>query len=487
MAYNDIPYEKIPTIMKRYSWDSKIKFCMDISRGYTSPTKPDTEAIRKLGVLPHTLEAIFLFAIMHIEHGNADITERNNSMLKRIIESIDNFSTEFIKTGHNNFTSNLVQAYLPTQFKIQDNTSVLLARYHYLFNYINEKIDMKSEFYNYYRMDYSILAAIMEIFTIMFTKDKKYNELGFNDKLYSKIMKHYQSKGYLNNFIKTRDEYIELQEFTTRNDIKNYLFCVKAIYQYPFIIENDGIYLPLPHVLKNAFTDSLLFRLVDGNQKLKSLFGKEVFENYVYELFYDCSGYEAVEKSPYFNKGEEISDVLITNVGRTIFVECKTTFPRAGIRIYSEEHEEREYKAYIENILQVYKSMKKYSRVRSCPMDSCYGIVVNLIDNYIKRDEIYKRLRAADEKLTDEEISFIENHIKCMDVYWVERLCCYSNKLVDEYLYEWALDCEHRFDFVYELQCESTPKGLLKQLNNKTQTLIEEFLDELEINGVFKD
>lgn len=482
MAYNDIPYEKIPTIMKRYSWDSKIKFCMDISRGFLNPTKPDIEAIRNIGVLPHALETFFLFSIMYPEHGNADITERNNSMVKRILASIDKFSTEFIEMGHNSFGSNLMQVYLPTQFKIQDDTTVLLARYYYLFNFSNKEINMKAEFLKCYGIDYSILAAIVEIFSIMFTKDKKYNSVGFDGKYYTKLMKYYRDKGYLDNFIKTREEYIELQEFTAKEDIKNYPFCLKAIYQYPFIIEEGAIYLPLPHALKNAFTDSLLFRLVGDDLQLKALFGKEVFESYVYDLFHNCPGYEMVEKSPRFNKGEEISDVLISNRGRTVFIECKTTFPRAGTRIFSEQHEQMEYKTYTKNILQVYKSMKKYCKTRLLPIETCYGVVVNLYDNYIRRGEIYGRIREIDTTLTDEELVFIENHIKCLEVYWIELLCTYSNKMIDEYLYEWSLNTECRFDYVSTLQCTSDAKGLLLQLNNETQTQIEKFLKEIENN-----
>ena len=151
---------------------------------------------------------------------------------------------------------------------------------------------MQEEFLKYYEVDYSILAAIHEIFNILFTNDKKYNDLGFSVEVYEKLIKYYWSKGYIKNFIKTREEYIDFQEYTTKEKIENYPFCVKTIYQYPFILDSDRLYLPLPHVLKNAFTDSLLFRITDRNSKLKTLFGKEVFENYVYDLFESVKIYD---------------------------------------------------------------------------------------------------------------------------------------------------------------------------------------------------
>lgn len=484
MEYDKISYEKIPTIMKRYSLNSKFAFCLDVSRKYTSPTRPTVESIRNSGGLPHTLEAFFLFSIMHEEHGSRDILESRGSMVKRILDSIDTFVTKFVELGNNDFTANLMQAFLPTQFKIQDNSTSLTSRYYYLFNFKNEKIDMKEEFLKYYEVDYCVLASIYEIFNILFTSDKKYNNFGFSVEVYEKLIKYYWKKGYIKNFIKSREQYIEFQNYTTKGKIENYPFCVKTIYQYPFIVENNNLYLPLPHILKNAFTDSLLFRITDNNAQLKTLFGKEVFENYVYELFSSLNIYESVDREPKLSKGEKLSDVFITHKDKRIFIECKTTFPRAGIRIYDEKNEETEYKSYVGNILQVYKCMKKYASRQAFPLEKCFGVVVNLIDNNMKRSEIYKRIKDYDKSLDDKEIKFIENHIKCMDVYRIEQLCSYSNKRIDEYLYEWSQDEEQRFNYGYSIQCNKSPKGLLASLNNQMQKNIEVFLTELQTQGI---
>ena len=485
MVYDKISYEKIPTIMKRYSLDSKLAFCVDISRKFTSPTKPTIESIRNSGVLPHALEAFFLFSIMHEEYGNKHILEHKGSMVKRIIDSIDSYVTEFVESGNNDFGTNLLQAFLPTQFKLQDDSTLLTARYYYLFNFKNEKIDMREEFLKYYEVDYSILAAIHEIFNILFTNDKKYNDIGFSVEVYDKLIKYYWSKGYIKNFIKTREEYIDFQKYTTKGKIENYPFCVKTIYQYPFLLDDDRLYLPLPHVLKNAFTDSLLFRITDRNPKLKTLFGKEVFESYVYDLFESVKLYDLVEKEPNLMKGEKLSDVFISHKDKRVFVECKTTFPRAGIRIYDIKNEETEYKSYVDNILQVYKCMKKYAMRNRFPIEKCFGVVVNLIDNNMRRSEIYKRIRSYDQSLDEEEVKFIENHIKCLDVYRIELMCCYSNKGIDEYLYEWSQNENQRFDYSWNIQCCKSPKGLLATLNNQTQSNIETFIAELQTQGVF--
>lgn len=64
-------------------------------------------------------------------------------------------------------------------------------------------------------------------------------------------------------------------------------------------------------------------------------------------------------------------------------------------------------------------------------------------------------------------------------------MCCYSNKGIDEYLYEWSQNEDQRFDYSYSIQCRKSPQGLLATLNNQTQSNIEAFITELQTQGVF--
>lgn len=65
---DEIEYSKIPVYMKRYSLESKMFMCTNLSLRLTSPTRPTSEKIRSAGCLSHELEAYFTFAIMSAEY-----------------------------------------------------------------------------------------------------------------------------------------------------------------------------------------------------------------------------------------------------------------------------------------------------------------------------------------------------------------------------------------------------------------------------------
>lgn len=486
---DEIEYSRIPTIMKRYSLESKFLVCTNLSRRYTSPTRPPMENLRDLGVLPHELDAFFMFSIMFHEDGNKNIYEHHGSMIRRIFQSIDNQSIKIIQQGHSDFGNNLMQTYLPPQLQIQENNLILISRYYYYFSFSNNIIDMPIEFFNRFGINFKDIIGCLQTLSILFTTDKKYNTCGFNKEAYSNIISFFNKKGFLKNFIVDRNDYIKNQKFTTKDDINNFMFCIKYIYQYPFILFDSKLYLPFPHALKQAFTESLLFRLMDNNSKLKTNFGKQVFENYLFDLFNNTSLYESVIKEQKISKNRLTSDVIIKNNGKIVFVEGKTTFPRAGIRVFDRKSEEFSFNLFSNSIIEIYNSIIAYCKKNQLDRNKCYGVLVNAIDDELSIRLKYEEFRKLHQELTDEDFSFITSHIKTIKLYEIEELCGLSNTPIDEVLSNWANEEQQTFDITIESKYirGSQPLGLLKNLHNQISAISKGFIDELNKEGIITD
>ena len=486
---DEIEYSRIPTIMKRYSLESKFLVCTNLSRRYTSPTRPPMENLRDLGVLPHELDAFFMFSIMFHEVGNKNIYEHHGSMIRRIFQSIDNQSIKIIQQGHSDFGNNLMQTYLPPQLQIQENNLILISRHYYYFSFSNKIIDMPTEFFNKFGVDFKDIIGCLQTLSILFTTDKKYNNWGFDKEAYNKIISFFHKKGFLKNFIVQRDDYIKNQNVTSKDDINNFIYCIKYIYQYPFILFDSKLYLPFPHALKQAFTESLLFRLMHENQKLKTNFGKEVFENYIFDLFENTSLYESVSKEQLINKNKLSSDVIIKNNGKIVFVECKTTFPRAGIRIFDRKTEEFTFNFFSNSIMEIYDSIIAYCKKYQVDRKYCYGVLVSAIDDEVSIRLKYEEIKNRHKELTDEDFSFITSHIKTIKLYEIEELCGLSNTPIDELLSNWANNEQQTCDITIESKYirGSQPLGLLKNLHNQISAISKGFIDELNKEGIITD
>lgn len=60
--------------------------------------------------------------------------------------------------------------------------------------------------------------------------------------------------------------------------------------------------LPLPHCVTRAITDSLLYRLTDSNSKLRTLFEKNVLEDYLFDIINKSTLFDEVLKEQSYKK-----------------------------------------------------------------------------------------------------------------------------------------------------------------------------------------
>lgn len=445
--YEKIEYNRIGTVMKRYSFNSKMNACFNMSQALMGYPRPTVDQLAK-AVLPHELEAFFMFAIMEKEYGDKDILSHNASMVKRIIKSIDEESVKIVESGNGEFGANMLQSYWPAQAELQSDIRLLLMRYRYFFTFKNEKIDMNEQFVKKFGINYDTMVGLLLVLNQQSICDGKIS--GANKDILEQFLQFISGEKYINNFVIAREEYIEKQSFTSGNDINNYPFCIKLINQYPFVKYEDKILMPFPHVLKIAFTKSLLIRLMEHNNELKSIFGKEVFENYLFDLFYNSQRYQWVRHEFDISKGRKSSDVMIYDDDMIVFVEGKTTFPRAGIRTFDRKNEDYAMEGFSKGIMEVFHTICDYCKKNNVKRNNCYGLLVFETEDNLTPRQKFTYMRKHYEEIDDNDYKYIVSHIKTISLYECEELCCASNDKINNILQIWSKDAELCFNTTIE-------------------------------------
>lgn len=485
--YQDINFSRIPTILKRYSFASKMAVCQEFSLNFTSRTRPSLKTLTTT-ILPHELEAFFAFSIMYEEYDNKDIRDNSRSMVWRILDAIDKESVKSVEQGHFGTGYNYMQAYFPSQSEIQSDARILFVRHLFYFSFKNDKINMLMEFFNKFDVEYKKLIALVHMIDCALNKDntseqKKVIEqhININD-----IISYCFSKGYLKEFSIDREEYIKDQQFTCANNLSDYITCVKLINQMPFIKFEDKLWLPFPHILKLTFSESLLHRLTDNNKELKDKFGKYVFEQYIFELFNDNNKYEKVVSELDIGKGKKTSDVLVFNNNRIVFIEAKTTFPRAKVRIYDNNAESFSKKLFSKSIMEVFNSIKSYCDKNNIDRNNCFGLLVFCENDTMSQKEKYEYLRKCNPHISSEDYNYIISHIKSIPLYECEELCYFSNQQIDTLLYEWSQDSNATYDGTRETKIirDGIPRLFFKRYIDELNIARNEFLKELVVNDI---
>lgn len=111
-------------------------------------------------------------------------------------------------------------------------------------------------------------------------------------------------------------------------------------------------------VFQELITDSLLYRLTDSNSELRSLFWKNVLEDYLFEVLNKSFLFDEVLKEKCYKKKHnalKTSDVMCRKNDNYIFFECKYTVPYAKTRCLDENYIKQEIDKISNYVLQLYK------------------------------------------------------------------------------------------------------------------------------------
>lgn len=437
IKYNDyIEYKDICKKLKRFSFDEKMRICQlsswntinargEMKNLYSAATQP----------LPWEIETFLLMAIKATpEYAQGNFKNKNERVFRKMINSIRFYRSKKLENSLNtgDFVMYATTSINLLQFDIQRDNFFKMYRYNYFFNFCNENIDMRSKFIEHFKVEYENYILFSNSLILFMNPNNGIKNREQRDKLKKYIYSKFSS--VLNKLIISVEDYkIELDKITT--NINDYATCLRPSYTYPFIKFNNLIYLPLPHLVYRAVTSSLLYRMTRQNNELRSVFGKEVLEAYLYQLLKNTGVYDEVyperEYRKEHNNKARTLDVMVRYKEHYLFFDSKAFVPLTGLRIYDGESYDKQIERLADNVVQVFNNIRvnlfKYSTYSpfinspSSDINCLWGIVVLLEDCFLFKDRIYElACRKLKIEVGSKDYQWIIKHIRLLDLSQIE-------------------------------------------------------------------
>lgn len=307
-----------------------------------------------------------------------------------------------------------------------------LFRYSYFFNFQNTNLDMKSEFFKKFNANYSMFdLSAFAIFLAFSENDGVRISSAEKGILLSKV---FQTKTLMENLCIDKTDYIEEMQKLHNGDLLKIYYGLKAQYWWPFISDENYTYVPCPFLIINAVTDSMLNRLTLGNARLRNLIGKELIEQYLYDLYVQINGVNWISREIEYrgsNGKERTSDILVAEENYCTFYDTKEMVPNLKVRELNRNEIEKDVEIYATAISKVYHQIQNYlsgmyELNTQYDLQHLFGVVVMLDDIALSRAKIYNKAFDVYSKkygsLDDDDEKYIHSHIKIISLRQLETL-----------------------------------------------------------------
>lgn len=435
---------KIPILLRRFSFKEK----MGIATIHSCRAIFFKQELKKNGnyngVLPWCLETFVMLAMEASEYTDGDFSGKNEKKFIKMCNAIWEASAVVTRMpcGRFEFSDIFMAATALNQFHMQESPFIRQYRYWRVFNDNSEPVNIKTVFKQKMGTDYEDFLLLGYLLQVMLTAQFTHKNVKISQNVlhYLLDVRFPAAAKYL---MITRDEYVALQQvfIAGSNDTYKYVYSLCPSYQYAFVEEKGVLYFPLPHLLNQCVTSSLLYRLTEGDASLREQIGKYVWEKYLLKLVEDTGVYQEVfpeQEYKYLGSNSRSPDVLARQGNNVLFIDSKSTVPKLGIRLFDSNAYEDNIRIVAENIVKLCNQMQRFKQYNpfkgevSSDKNDFWGIVVVLEDAYIRR---FRYFEAAREKLETKENSveweWMISHIKVISLYEIERLCLGGISIID--------------------------------------------------------
>lgn len=483
-------YPNLPVLLKRFSFEEK----MGIAAFFSSRVilfGSDMQKRSKNDALPWCLETFVMLSIEAREYTEGSFDGKNRNKFIKMYNAIWEASDIVIKTpcGRFDIIDTYVAATALNQFHMQEVPWIRQYRYWNVFNDESGPARMKAVFNQKMGTDYEDYLLLGHLLQVLFIAQANSKSMVIPQKTLHYLLNVRFPEAATHLRI-TRAEYIDLQRkfIAGSADPYKYVYSLSPSYQYTFVEEGDSIYFPLPHLINQNVTSSLLYRLTEGDNVLRNQMGKHIWEKYLFNLVSEAGVYQEVfpeQLYVYSGSNSHSPDVLARQNEDVLFIDSKSTVPNIGIRLLDADSYEDNIRIVAENIVKLYKQMHRFDRYNpfagtvSKDMNDYWGIVVVLEDAYIRRVRYFEKAR-EDLNIQDnsDEWAWLTEHIKVVSLYEIERVCLAGCSLVD------ACREAYKDDPFYFTFMGFPPKGskfsnkgyleFRKMLDDKVMDIIEE-------------
>ena len=491
---NEQNLDTIVETLRNYPFIEKMSVCQNCATQIMDITK--LSFLEKSNVVyPWELEVFAEFSLF--ADGNnvvKSFADNNGDDFVDMINIIRNYQHPFLEKQKNmDFANAFIMVTGLQQFKFQENILYRLYRYKYFWNFVNRNIDMPSVFSE--KFGGQCYKKFCELATLIFF----YASLKTNAKaVVEEILIKYID---IINYLKiTREEYKSKQSDKNDDNYENAIYNFNYLHSFPFIEHLDLLFLPLPYLVIDAVTDSLLTRATYNNNHLREIIGKEVAQSYIESIFRESNTYgEVVSETEYRIRKRKIDspDIMIKDQNNFCFIDTKLSTPKLEIRKFNQEEINNTINRYAKCVVQMYNRIKEflngfyYPFVENVVVDkqNTFGIVAVLEEAYISRRQIYSeamKILCVDPE--SDEAKFIQEHIKFTNFKDLESFAFHSQNIFVA-LKEKAKNPKDWNDMgLYNSQYygdkESNRITSLEKFISENQELIVDYINEMVSKGI---
>ncbi len=449
--------------LQNYSFESKMLMAQCYSSRITGLGSISLESIQKYCSLitPNEIEIFTLFSILY------DDPNQTNKISSREFSDYITFIRNYWSPHYDrrqkkgSLPEDLFMLLALQQLPSQDSFLIKLYRYYFIFSFENEKINMKKTFIDKFECDYINYARFAYIIA-------EFTSVEMCRILKELFCKTVVSKALMDSVVKkhltvTKEDYKKEILSYYQDNIEDCFYGIKLQSWFPLIEDNNCTYIPSPYLTITAVTDSLLNRLTEGNNTLRSIIGKEVIEEYLYSIYSQLSTVTYITRELPYGKDLLSPDVIVSESDECIFFDTKAKTPSLKLRQFDDETLDKEIEIYAKNIKQLYNRICDYlsglySLDRSYDKMHIFGVSVVFDDSYLPRSKIYNLafslIRKDNPSISQDELNFIHSRIKIIPLKDIENRVI-RNRSVLPLLRQQALNEEHWDDYQFSEEFET--------------------------------
>ena len=437
-------YERLPILMKRYSFEEKMR----IAHLHSSAAILFNQKIRKdeTIVFPWCVETFVMLAIEAKEYSDGNFQGKNSKKAIKMFNEIWAATSEILRRpcGRFGFMDVFLPSTLLTQSKSQEIDWIYKYRYWYAFGHNFDSLPLKDIFEERMEGTYEEYLLFGEILMVVFLARAENKNITIPRKVLKYIFYERFPRITMQMMI-SRDDYIQLQHNYIKNkdDPYRYVYSLCPSVQYPLVEFKGKIYFPLPHLLIQSVTSSLMYRLTEGDVSLRREIGKHVWEQYLYDLIKDSEAYQEIVREPKYKRlnADSLAPDVVARCGKEVlFAESKSTVPSLGIRIGDEEDYEKnidivgEYIAKLAKRMWEFREYNPFGEAASLDRKDHWGVIVVHEDSYMRRHFYHEKAREYLNLLEEsEEWTWVVEHIKVASLYEVEKICLSGYSILDAF------------------------------------------------------
>ena len=496
-------YTKLPILLKRYSLDEKMRVSFINSSKVMDFGDQMREKDGSRFAWPWCLETFVMLALEAYEYSDGNFDGKGNDRFIDMLNTIWGATSKVFEKDQGRFTfpDLFIPVTLMTQFPVQESYRIKLYRYWNVFMNNEEPVRLREQFEKKFGVQYYDFLVLAETMYNIISLLPKIRRVIIPEKVLSYLILN-RFPDATRSLLITREEYVKLQKkyAAGSSDPYRYMYSVRPSYQYAFVSSGNVFYFPLPHLIIQNVTSSLMYRLTEGDNQLRTDIGLYIWEPYLLNLMREGLSLDLYDevlpeiKYKYKGSNSNSPDVIVRKGEEILFMDSKSTVPSVGIRILNSEAYEDHIRivgGYIAKLFrQVYrfKHYNPFTNIASDDYRNYWGVIVVQEDAHICR-EFYFEYARAELKLEEEsdEYKWICEHIQVAGLYDIEFMSLTGQSVIDA-----CKNARQEITRKYAFAgAPNEPKPFIstrfREFEDMLHNDFKEILKELRENGCFKE